>query len=59
MTAALRDELFEGAGPRACSVKTHRLLANMAQDGGGNIEAAATGDPKATKKVVSTKPARR
>jgi bifunctional non-homologous end joining protein LigD len=27
------------------SVKTRRLLANIAQDGGGNVEKAASGDP--------------
>lgn len=33
------------------SVKTHRLLRDIAREGGGNVEAAATGDPPARKKV--------
>jgi len=42
------------------SVKTDRLLVEIARDGGGNIEAAGTGDPKPKKKAaaVSAKPAR-
>ena len=41
------------------SVKTHRLLAEIARDGGGNVEQAATGDPPSKKKTraVSAKPA--
>jgi bifunctional non-homologous end joining protein LigD len=40
------------------SAKTYRLLADIARDGGGNVEEAATGDPAAKKKVpaVSAKP---
>jgi len=40
-------------------VKAHRLLADIARDGGGNVEKAATGDPRANKKVpaVSAKSA--
>jgi len=42
------------------SAKTHRLLADIARDGGGNVEQAATGDPPAGKKThaVSVKPSR-
>lgn len=32
------------------SVKSHRLLADIAREGGGNVEVAATGDPPAKKK---------
>jgi bifunctional non-homologous end joining protein LigD len=32
------------------SVKSHRLLADIAREGGGNVEQAATGDPPAKKK---------
>lgn len=41
------------------SVKTHRLLADIARDAGGNVEEAATGDPPAKKKsrAASAKPA--
>jgi bifunctional non-homologous end joining protein LigD len=40
------------------SVKTHRLLADIARDSGGDIEEAATGDPPAKNKAlaVSAKP---
>jgi bifunctional non-homologous end joining protein LigD len=40
------------------SVKTRRLLADIARDGGGEVERAATGDPPAKKKAatVSAKP---
>jgi len=33
------------------SVKTQRLLADIAREGGGNVEEAATGDPPAKKKT--------
>jgi bifunctional non-homologous end joining protein LigD len=33
------------------SVKTHHLLADIARDGGGNVEMAATGDPPPRKKA--------
>ena len=53
--ASTRDiELEE---PR--SVLSRRLLAEIAQDGGGDAEKAATGDPKATSKAGSARPAAR
>jgi bifunctional non-homologous end joining protein LigD len=39
------------------SVKTHRLLADIAREGGGNVQEAATGDPKAEKEMPSKRAA--
>jgi bifunctional non-homologous end joining protein LigD len=36
------------------SVKSHRLLADIAREGGGNVEQAATGDPPPKKKARVT-----
>jgi bifunctional non-homologous end joining protein LigD len=38
------------------SVKSHRLLADIAREGGGNVEHAATGDPPAKKKSRGASP---
>jgi bifunctional non-homologous end joining protein LigD len=38
---------------RARSVRTKRLLAQIARDEGGNVERAATGDPEARKATAS------
>jgi len=35
------------------SAKTHRLLADIAREGGGNVEKAATGDPPSKKKELA------
>jgi bifunctional non-homologous end joining protein LigD len=41
------------------SAKTHRLLADIAREGGGNVEEAATGDPDASKQGPSKPPSSR
>jgi bifunctional non-homologous end joining protein LigD len=49
--ASTRD--IEAEEPR--SVLSRRLLADIARDGGGDVERAATGDPKATVKETATR----
>jgi bifunctional non-homologous end joining protein LigD len=53
--ASSRD--IEAEEPR--SVLSRRLLADIARDGGGDVEKAATGDPKASSKATATRTATR
>jgi bifunctional non-homologous end joining protein LigD len=53
--ASARD--IEAEEPR--SVLSRRLLADIARDGGGDVEKAATGDPKAGSKATATRTATR